>query len=74
MQAPARRGHGRAASGHERRQGIVRRSTKGPLDAEDVIVDEYALSRAHCPAKKLPRRRPRAYTAIQPPGRPSNTS
>ncbi|XP_014556015.1 hypothetical protein COCVIDRAFT_100716 [Bipolaris victoriae FI3] len=40
MQAPARRGHGRAASGHERRQGIVRRSTKGPLDAEDVIVDD----------------------------------
>jgi hypothetical protein len=44
MQAPSRRGHGRAASSHERRPAIVHRSTKGPLDADDIIVDEYEIT------------------------------
>lgn len=34
MQAPSRRGQGRA--------GLVRRSTKGPLDVDDTVIDEYA--------------------------------
>ncbi|KAI4917732.1 hypothetical protein J4E85_009824 [Alternaria conjuncta] len=53
MQVPPGRGHGRAASGDERRRtALTRRTTKGPLDADDIVIDDpLAESTATLPAR-----------------------
>ncbi|KAI4958944.1 hypothetical protein J4E86_002664 [Alternaria arbusti] len=62
MQVPPGRGHGRAASGDERRRtALTRRTTKGPLDADDIVIDDpLAESTATLPARVRSPARPQA--------------